>query len=212
MLARLYPRLLPLLGAAAIAACSSTIESIPLDYMPSGPRAERSGTSVAVRVSDQRAAVLTGVLKPNEIGRWDDDEEEPKVLITSNGQPLSDNLERDLREELVALGYDVAAASVANRTLELHLREWIFSSHQTRDLTYRIEVTVSGPGRTRLLRSEITDTVSLARGRFGPDEALFVEDVARAYDACVQAIVRDNPEVRQALDSAAPLVDQPVGN
>lgn len=183
-------------------------QTIAIDYAPEMGGKPATAVAVAVQAQDQRPYIVNKDKKPSFIGIYRAGYGNTWSVTTRDQQPFAANVARDVAKDLQALGYQVTDPSSADRRLEITVVDWNFSTYINGNIWYEFLVVATDSQGKELARSTVKDE-SVIRGSVwvGPKYA-FERDVPKIYATAIRRLVRENPEIRGALEPGAALVPQ----
>lgn len=171
-------------------------QTLSYDYKPTAA-VDKTGGEVSVAVRDERPYVKSGDKGPDYVGHYRAGFGNTWDVTTKGGAPFADVLARDLREELDALGF---TAGNAGRTLQVAIREWNMDTYMNAKFWYELVVSVVGAGGEPVIPPQTLKEEKRIDGSFwvGPKYAV-EKQMPAFYDQLIQDLVRNNPDVRSAL-------------
>lgn len=175
-------------------------QSIKMDYQPAPASAEKLGINVQVMSKDQRDFVLDGRKQPNYIGHYRAGLGNTWDVTTANKLPLAENLQDDVSNDLVALGFDVVTSG-ATRVLKIDILDWNFDTYMNGKIWYKIHVSVESNNGATLASSDLEDTVVIQGSVWTGAKSAFEREVPKVYQQVVGNIARNNQEIMAALKS-----------
>lgn len=190
------PRFLIVLSTVvALSGCVAG-QTLNYDYTPTAAIEKASG-EVSVVVRDERTYVKDGNKSAGYVGHYRAGWGNTWDVTTKGGTAFADIFARDLREEIEALGF---TAGTAGRTLQVDIKEWNMDTYVNARFWYELIVAVVGPGGEALLAPQTLKEDKRIDGSIwvGPKYAV-EKQMPQLYDQVVQAIVRGNAEVLNAL-------------
>ena len=195
--------MMPLVSRFLMVSCCAALLSgcvvgqhLRLDSIPPDATSVGAGSQVVVTVEDRREAVISGKEHPWYIGKYRAGLGNPWDVTTEGKVPLAQQLEKDLEEELLSLGF---AAGLAGKTLQVVISEWDFTGYQNGRFWYRLEVAALDASGQVSASASLKDEVEI-RGTFMLGaRGGFERDMPDIYAGIVRSIVRDNPPILTTL-------------
>lgn len=190
--------LLVLASTALLSGCASRWD-VALDYSPEPLELPGlASKTFSIEVVDQRHFVVTQGKHPSYLGKYKGPVGDAWDVRTDDGVALAEHLRTDLREELQALQMIESASAPAKR-VRVHILDWNFSANVDARYWYTVDISVSDAdgrqiGSSVLREDKIVDGSVLNGAKWSLEE-----DVPELYDALVQKLVRENPDVLAAL-------------
>ncbi len=171
-------------------------QQLKLDSTPQSIEAVGKGEPVRVEVQDLREDVVNGKQKPWVVGQYRAGLGNPWKVTTEGNVPLNLQLTTDLKEELASLGF---TEGTAGKTLQVLVNAWDFTGYQNGRFWYELVINALSSAGTLIVSDtqgkeiEVKGTLLLgARGGFE-------RDMPEIYARIVASVVRDNPQVLDAL-------------
>jgi hypothetical protein len=186
--------LAPLLLAGCVAG-----QSLGTDYEAQPAAVPAEGTSVLLKVTEDRPYVTSGDKAPYYVGKYRAGFGNPWDVTTRDNVPLVDVLRGDIAEELVALGHPVKDAPPADRQMSVSIRDWNFDGYQNGEFWYELLVTVQSADGAALASSVVKNRVGITGTLWEGAKGGFERDMPKLYPQVIRQLVRDNPEVSAAL-------------
>ena len=190
------PRLLVILSTAvALSGCVAG-QTLTYDYTPTAAVDKASG-EVSVVVRDERTYVQDGNKGADYVGHYRAGLGNTWDVTTKGGTAFADVFARDLREEIESLGFTTGKGG---RTLQVDIKEWNMDTYVNARFWYELVVAVVAPGGEVVLAPQTLKDDKRIEGSIwaGPKYAV-EKQMPQLYDQVVQAIVRGNAEVLNAL-------------
>lgn len=189
------PSILLVLAAWLLSACVAG-QHLRIDHQPEEPTSEARNVSVSVKVDDHRSYILNKDKEEYYIGHYRATFGNTFDVTTQNKIPLKEQVQADLIEELLNLGFDTAEFG---NVLGVEIVEWNFDSYQNGKFWYQINLTVDNPIGERLASTSIEDTVVIKGKVMTGAKGGFEEQMPGIYDDIIDRILRNNPTILQAL-------------
>lgn len=192
----LFSRLATLVAACSLLSACVVGQQLRLDSTPQQEDDLGQGRTVVVAVEDQRPEVVSGEEKPWYIGKYRAALGNPWDVTTEGKVPLADQLAADLVEELASMGF---ASGPGGRQLSVLINEWNFTGYQNGRFWYALEVSALDASGEPVATSSLGDEMEI-KGTFTLGaRGGFERDMPGIYAGIIAAVVRDNPEIREAL-------------
>lgn len=184
-----------LLVAITLGGCVAG-QTLNYDYKPTAATDKASG-EVSVVVRDERTYVKDGNKGADYVGHYRAGFGNTWDVKTKGGMAFADVLARDLREEIEALGFTTGSNG---RSLQVAIKEWNMDTYLNAKFWYELVVAVVGPGGETILAPQTLKEEKRIDGSIwvGPKYAV-EKQMPVLYDQLVQALVRQNSEVLNAL-------------
>lgn len=208
----MVPRLLPLLGPLALAACAI---GNSYDYTAAVATLPPAGGRIDALVIDQRAYVLSGDKAPDFVGLQRGGFGNPFDVTTASGRPLGEEVETVLVNSLTRAGADARAAGAdteaaavaalgtgeATRLVVLRMADW--KTDTMAQVTITWDLTLLVYDREGTVLAEETDAGREGTGEGGSALEAGKADIARrALEARLGALL-SRPAVAAALSGGA---------
>lgn len=172
-------------------------QQLQLNSTPESAEPVNNGSQVQVEVNDHRAAVTSGKEKPWYVGKYRAGLGNTWDVSTEGKVPLALQLQTDLVEELLSLGF---IQGPSDKTLRVLIREWDFTGYQNGRFWYELEVTTLDSfgeiSASATLGEEIPIRGTLVLGARGG----FERDMPDIYARIVRSLVRDNQPILASLE------------
>jgi hypothetical protein len=165
-----------------------------------------SRSVVAVQVIDDRPFVKQKRKHSSYLGFYVGGTGMNFDVTTDGGEPLATLIQRDVSAELQALGFGIAPGGDVGRTLLVSILDWRYEPRPTFwrsnvRFWYELHVRVMDSDREALVGLTLSHD-SLIEGSTWHGSAYTVErEMPRIYEAVIHRLVREAPEVRQALEN-----------
>jgi hypothetical protein len=184
-----------LLFSSMLSACVVG-QHIPLESTPQGTEVIGKGEVVTIEVHDQRESVTSGQKQPWSIGQYRAALGVPWEVTTEGNVPLAQQLNINLGQELISLGFTLGATG---KKLQILIDEWDFTGYQNGRFWYELVVNILDSKGTLIttysLGEEIPVKGTLVLGARGG----FERDMPKIYDNIIASIVRNNPQAQDSL-------------
>jgi len=196
MFVKMISRLATAVGACLMLSACVVGQQLRLDSTPQLENDLGQGKSVAVRVDDERPEVVSGKEKPWYIGKYRAALGNPWDVTTEGKVPLADQLAADLAEELASMGFEPGPGG---RQLHVRIIEWNFTGYQNGRFWYDLEVSALDASGETMATSRLGDELEI-KGTFTLGaRGGFERDMPGIYAGIIASMVRDHPEIREAL-------------
>jgi len=186
------------LAPLALAGCVAG-QSLETGYEAQPAAVPASGTSVVLRVTEDRPYVKSGDKAPYYVGKYRAGFGNPWDVSTKDNVPLVDILRGDITEELAGLGHPVKDATPADRQIAVSIRDWNFDGYQNGEFWYDLLVTVQAADGAVLATSVVKDRVGITGTLWEGAKGGFERDMPKLYPQVIRKLVRENAEISAAL-------------
>ena len=189
-------KFLVILSAALVLSGCVAGQTLNYDYKPTVAVGKANG-EVNIVVRDERIYVKDGDKGPDYVGHYRAGFGNTWDVTTKGGTAFAEILARDLREEIASLGFTNGKGS---RTLQVDIRDWNMDTYMNAKFWYELLVAVIDPDGKAIIPPQTLKEEKRIEGSFwvGPKYAV-EKQMPVLYDQVLQAIVRSNPEVLNAL-------------
>jgi len=175
-------------------------QSISLDHNPIEPQQESTEKSVTVTVSDERGFVIDGQEPASYIGQYRAGFGNPWDVTTGSGEALAEIFKNDLKQELENMGFAVEDQN-ADGSLGVIIKDWNFDTYTNGSFQYDLLVSVISSDGKELATSKVRDMHSIQGSLMTGAKAAMEEKIPVYYDGIIDAILRANELIREALES-----------
>lgn len=173
-------------------------QTIALDHEPAETASPDTGIAVQLSVTDQREYVLSGKEPPDYIGQYRAGFGNPWNVTTASKLSFADNLAEDIGEELQNLGFSLAESG-ADGKLNVDIRDWNFDTYSNGEIWCEIDVSVLAADGSKLASSTVKESREFKGSVWVGAKSAMEEGVPQIYDEVVDAILRSNQAVLDAL-------------
>ena len=158
---------------------------------------------VAVWVDDDRPFVKSGRKPPSYLGFYLGGTGINFDVTTENGEALAAVLQRDVMIELQALGFEPVPLEHSGRTLMLSILDWRYEPRPeflrlNVFFWYEVIVQVLDSDGRVLARHVVGDQLFI-EGDSSSSAHTMEREMPRIYSAFIHKLVRETPEIREAL-------------
>ncbi len=171
-------------------------QHINIDHIPTEQQQDESKNLVSVQVEDKRDYVLKEGRPDYLIGFYRGGFGKAFEVTTLNKVPLKEQIQKDISEELVNLGYK---NSKSGKALSIDILQWHFNGYQNAELWYEIKVNVMNRNgdisATDVIKNKVSIKGTVMTGAKGGLE----RDIPGLYDNMISEMLRNNQVIISAL-------------
>lgn len=189
-----------MLAAALVLAGCVVGQELDFEYEASAMHAVGDGSAVTLNVTDDRPYVTSGDKPPYYIGQYRAGFGIPYDVSTDGDQPLAEVIDRDLRKELLSLGFEPTTGEAALTTLAVSIQDWDFDTYQNGTFDYDIQVQVLR-GEEVIASQQAKDSVYVKGSAWSGGKGGFEKAMPDMYRGAIQSIIQNNAEILDALTS-----------
>ena len=193
-------RILALLFCSLVLTGCVAGQNIKLQYQPDSVAVTKLVVSdgFALSVSDKRSFVTSGNKNPWYIGHYRAGFGNTWDVTTYKKVPLADQLQADLKKELMSLGLKEGASETA-RLVAVTIRDWNFDAMNNGRFWYDIQIVVSGRDGDVLAESSVKEEKVIKGSMMTGAKSAMEKQVPLIYGEIIRKLVRENPAILAAL-------------
>ncbi|GAA5164455.1 hypothetical protein [Viridibacterium curvum] len=192
-------RIVMLLSAALLLSGCMVGQQLSVNYVPAASQLPANGVVVTVAVSDKRDFVLKGEKDAAYVGSYTAGLGNRWSVMNLDNVPLAAQIAKDLKQELVSLGY--AEATAGQKELRVTIQEWVFAGYQNAEFEYALLVEVLDKGGKKLFETTLKGRKDVPGTIMSGMKGGMERDMPGIYNAIIRSIARDNTAVLAALKS-----------
>ena len=172
-------------------------QSIELGYEPAS-QSVKTTAPAAVTVKDQRPYVTSGDKDPWYLGHYRAGFGNPWDVSNYKKVPLAEQMQSDLRKELLALGFSDGARGSAKQ-VAVTIREWNFDAAVNARIWYDIQVNVLAADGSELSSATVKNERVVNGNVMTGAKSAMEDQLPVIYGEVIRQLVRDNPGTLSAL-------------
>ena len=173
-------------------------QKITLDYIPEPHEKIISSYVIKSDVRDDRIYVTSGQKKDSYLGHYRAGYGNTWDVLLRGGNSLAEQFAIDILKELKACGFQTSPLS-GDRALKVDINEFNFDAYVNGKFWYNIQVSVLDSANNTLASSTIADEHIIKGSIWVGPTASFPREIPILYNSIIERIVRDNPDVLNAL-------------